>query len=249
MTSDADASVLDAAWGHISPARETTLGLGSFTRRRIERTIGLAAGAAGVISKASPIGDVIAAIHSVARGEPLRDDLEWKARGVKAQDVALPCGQRRVGEGTIALHRTGPLDVVERLAPCHGVDRRDDVADRRCLADHPRRPGREGLPDDCRPIGDAVDDDARAVGGEPVDVLCDGRAVTEGQVEHHDVRRRCRPERPPVQVRGYGGTREHDHEGAVALARRLQPEPHRLVVVDECDARHGAQVSGAPPSG
>ena len=49
MTSDADASVLDAAWGHIAPTRETALGLGSFTRRRIERTIGLAAGLGSLV--------------------------------------------------------------------------------------------------------------------------------------------------------------------------------------------------------
>lgn len=49
MTSDADAAVLDAAWGHIAPARERTLGLGSFTRRRIERTIGLAAGLGSLV--------------------------------------------------------------------------------------------------------------------------------------------------------------------------------------------------------
>ncbi|WP_345801853.1 ATP-binding protein [Microbacterium sp. AZCO] len=44
MTTDATESVLDDAWGHIPQTRETTAGLGSFTRRRIERAIGLAAG-------------------------------------------------------------------------------------------------------------------------------------------------------------------------------------------------------------
>jgi signal transduction histidine kinase len=44
VTTDETSSVLDDAWGHIPQTRETTAGLGSFTRRRIERAIGLAAG-------------------------------------------------------------------------------------------------------------------------------------------------------------------------------------------------------------
>lgn len=44
MAADAAQSVLDDAWGHIPQSRETTAGLGSFTQRRIERAIGIAAG-------------------------------------------------------------------------------------------------------------------------------------------------------------------------------------------------------------
>lgn len=44
MTADTDRAVLDDAWGHIPQTRETTAGLGSFTRERIERIISLAAG-------------------------------------------------------------------------------------------------------------------------------------------------------------------------------------------------------------
>lgn len=44
MTTDTTREVLDDAWGHIPQTRETRAGLGSFTRRRIERAIGLAAG-------------------------------------------------------------------------------------------------------------------------------------------------------------------------------------------------------------
>ncbi|MEU1972533.1 ATP-binding protein [Microbacterium sp. NPDC019599] len=44
MTADAASRVLEDAWGHIPQTRETTAGLGSFTRRRIERAIGVAAG-------------------------------------------------------------------------------------------------------------------------------------------------------------------------------------------------------------
>ncbi|MFH8250720.1 sensor histidine kinase [Microbacterium sp. B2969] len=44
MTTDSTGAVLEDAWGHIPQTRETTAGLGSFTRRRIERAIGLAAG-------------------------------------------------------------------------------------------------------------------------------------------------------------------------------------------------------------
>lgn len=44
MSADETRSVLDDAWGRIPQTRETTAGLGSFTRRRIERAIALAAG-------------------------------------------------------------------------------------------------------------------------------------------------------------------------------------------------------------
>nr|WP_235566821.1 ATP-binding protein [Microbacterium sp. Root61] len=44
MTADTDRAVLDEAWGHIPQSRETTVGLGSFTRRRIERIIAVVAG-------------------------------------------------------------------------------------------------------------------------------------------------------------------------------------------------------------
>jgi signal transduction histidine kinase len=44
VTADSDRAVLDAAWGHISQSRDATVGLGSFTRQRIERSIALVAG-------------------------------------------------------------------------------------------------------------------------------------------------------------------------------------------------------------
>ena len=75
----------------------------------------LAAGAAGVISKASPIGDVIAAIHTVARGEPL-NNVEWASavEGDRAfANAALSARERDV----LRLYAAGlPLKVVaERL--------------------------------------------------------------------------------------------------------------------------------------
>ena len=45
MTADTDRAVLADAWGHIPQSRETTAGLGSFTRRRIERIIAIIVGA------------------------------------------------------------------------------------------------------------------------------------------------------------------------------------------------------------
>lgn len=48
MTADTDRAVLADAWGHIPQSRETTAGLGSFTRRRIERIIAVIVGAGSV---------------------------------------------------------------------------------------------------------------------------------------------------------------------------------------------------------
>lgn len=45
MTADTDRAVLADAWGHIPQSRDTTAGLGSFTRRRIERIIAIVVGA------------------------------------------------------------------------------------------------------------------------------------------------------------------------------------------------------------
>ncbi|MBW9094586.1 response regulator transcription factor [Microbacterium jejuense] len=47
----------------------------------------LAAGAAGVVSKSSPIGDVIAAVGTVARGEPL-NNVEWASAVEGDRDFA-----------------------------------------------------------------------------------------------------------------------------------------------------------------
>jgi signal transduction histidine kinase len=44
VTADAERGALDAAWGSIPQARETTAGLGSFTRTRVERTLAVAIG-------------------------------------------------------------------------------------------------------------------------------------------------------------------------------------------------------------
>ncbi|GAA5199666.1 response regulator transcription factor [Microbacterium jejuense] len=47
----------------------------------------LAAGAAGIVSKSSPIGDVIAAVGTVARGEPL-NNVEWASAVEGDRDFA-----------------------------------------------------------------------------------------------------------------------------------------------------------------
>jgi signal transduction histidine kinase len=61
VTADSDRAVLDAAWGHISQSRDATVGLGSFTRQRIERSIALVAGigslALGAQTFFSTLGD------------------------------------------------------------------------------------------------------------------------------------------------------------------------------------------------
>ncbi|WP_292871619.1 ATP-binding protein [Microbacterium sp.] len=44
MTADADRGALDAAWGSIPQSRETTAGLGSFTRTRVERMLAIVIG-------------------------------------------------------------------------------------------------------------------------------------------------------------------------------------------------------------
>lgn len=71
----------------------------------------LAAGAVGIVSKASPIGDVIAAIGTVARGEPL-NNVEWASavEGDRAfADAQLAARERDV----LRLYAAGlPLKVV-----------------------------------------------------------------------------------------------------------------------------------------
>lgn len=81
----------------------------------------LAAGAAGVVSKASPIGDVIAAIRTVAHGEPL-NNVEWASavEGDRAfADAQLSAREREV----LRLYAAGlPLKVVaERLGVAYST--------------------------------------------------------------------------------------------------------------------------------
>jgi DNA-binding NarL/FixJ family response regulator len=81
----------------------------------------LAAGAAGVISKSSPLDDVIAAAHTVARGEAL-NNVEW-ANAVDGDtafaDAQLSTREREV----LRLYATGlPLKVVaERLGVAYST--------------------------------------------------------------------------------------------------------------------------------
>src|SRR5918993_2164429 len=81
----------------------------------------LAAGAAGVVSKASPIGDVIAAISTVASGEPL-NNVEWASAvdGDRAfADAQLSARERDV----LRLYAAGlPLKVVaDRLGVAYST--------------------------------------------------------------------------------------------------------------------------------
>lgn len=81
----------------------------------------LAAGAAGVVSKASPIGDVIAAITTVASGEPL-NNVEWASavEGDRAfADAQLSARERDV----LKLYAAGlPLKVVaDRLGVAYST--------------------------------------------------------------------------------------------------------------------------------
>ncbi len=81
----------------------------------------LAAGAAGVISKSSPLDDVIAAVRTVARGEAL-NNVEW-ANAVDGDtafaDAQLSTREREV----LRLYATGlPLKVVaERLGVAYST--------------------------------------------------------------------------------------------------------------------------------
>ncbi|CAN5432849.1 response regulator transcription factor [soil metagenome] len=81
----------------------------------------LAAGAAGVVSKASPIGDVIGAISTVAGGEPL-NNVEWASavEGDRAfADAQLSARERDV----LRLYAAGlPLKVVaDRLGVAYST--------------------------------------------------------------------------------------------------------------------------------
>jgi DNA-binding NarL/FixJ family response regulator len=81
----------------------------------------IAAGAAGVVSKASPIGDVVAAVHTVAHGE-LLDNIEWASavEGDRAfADAQLSAREREV----LRLYAAGlPLKVVaDRLGVAYST--------------------------------------------------------------------------------------------------------------------------------
>jgi len=81
----------------------------------------LAAGAAGVISKSSPLDDVIAAVRTVARGEAL-NNVEWASavQGDRAfADASLSTREREV----LRLYATGlPLKAVaERLGVAYST--------------------------------------------------------------------------------------------------------------------------------
>jgi DNA-binding NarL/FixJ family response regulator len=81
----------------------------------------IAAGAAGVVSKASPIGDVVAAVRTVAKGE-LLDSIEW-ASAVEGDrefaDAQLSAREREV----LRLYAAGlPLKVVaDRLGVAYST--------------------------------------------------------------------------------------------------------------------------------
>ncbi|MCD2499710.1 MULTISPECIES: response regulator transcription factor [Microbacterium] len=71
----------------------------------------LAAGAIGVVSKSAPIGEVIAAVRTVAAGRPL-DNVEWASAVDGDADFALAQLSQRERE-VLALYATGlPLKVV-----------------------------------------------------------------------------------------------------------------------------------------
>lgn len=81
----------------------------------------LVAGAAGIISKSSPLDDVLAAVHTVASGEPL-NNVEWASAvdGDKAfADAQLSGREREV----LRLYATGlPLKAVaERLGVAYST--------------------------------------------------------------------------------------------------------------------------------
>lgn len=81
----------------------------------------LAAGAAGIVSKSSPIGDVIAAVRTVARGE-LLDNVEWASAvdGDRAfADAQLSTREREV----LRLYAAGlPLKMVaDRLGVAYST--------------------------------------------------------------------------------------------------------------------------------
>ncbi|MDR2294974.1 MAG: response regulator transcription factor [Microbacterium sp.] len=71
----------------------------------------LVAGAIGVVSKSAPIGEVIAAVRTVAAGRPL-DNVEWASAVDGDADFALAQLSQRERE-VLALYATGlPLKVV-----------------------------------------------------------------------------------------------------------------------------------------
>lgn len=122
--------VLDLQLGDGTTVRENVTRLGDDGSRVIIHSVAdrpeavreaLSAGAAGVVSKSSPIGDVVAAISTVAHGYPL-DNLEW-ASAVEGDrefaDAQLSIREREV----LRLYAAGlPLKVVaERLGVAYST--------------------------------------------------------------------------------------------------------------------------------
>lgn len=129
-SSPADVAVLDLTLGDGTTVTENVRRLTSDGSSVIIHSVAdrpsavreaLAAGAAGVVSKSSPIGDVIAAIRTVARGEPL-DNVEWASavEGDRAfADAQLSAREREV----LRLYAAGlPLKAVaERLGVAYST--------------------------------------------------------------------------------------------------------------------------------
>ena len=126
----ADVVVLDLTLGDGTTVTENVRRLGADGSSVIIHSVAdrpaavreaLAAGAAGVVSKASPIGDVIAAISTVAHGEPL-NNVEWASavEGDRAfADAQLSARERDV----LRLYAAGlPLKVVaDRLGVAYST--------------------------------------------------------------------------------------------------------------------------------
>lgn len=122
--------VLDLQLGDGTTVRENVTRLGDDGSRVIIHSVAdrpeavreaLSAGAAGVVSKSSPIGDVVAAISTVAHGYPL-DNLEWASAvegDLEFADAQLSIREREV----LRLYAAGlPLKVVaERLGVAYST--------------------------------------------------------------------------------------------------------------------------------
>jgi hypothetical protein len=178
----------------------------------------------------------------VGDAEPLGDRFQGQSGGVQAEHLALTVGQLRVGERAVAVDRVRPLEVLERL-PLAIV--RSPRRRRRCggLADDACGSRGERLAHGRGSIGDAVDEHRRALADERVDVLGDGRAVAEGQIEDDDVGGRSTHRAAPGEVGAHRRARVDDDLDACPRARGLEPQTHGLVVIDECDAGHAPSLT------
>ena len=187
----------------------------------------LAAGAAGVVSKASPIGDVIAAIRTVARGEPL-NNIEWASavEGDRAfADAQLSTREREV----LRLYAAGlPLKVVaDRLGVAYSTAKENITRVRVKYVEVGRPGAHEGRPaaacDGGRHPGAIGGERGRCRADADREVLDAAWGLIPQSRESAPGSRQLHPHAHRAHHRAGGRRRVHQRVGAQSLLRGARP--------------------------